>query len=71
MGAFARNRAERRKWWNEHLWLQILTIAVMCIALGLADGINVLVVLVATAVFCAVVYLLARLMLRWDPYDAS
>jgi Flp pilus assembly protein TadB len=66
MGAFARDRAERREWSNDHLWLQILTIAIMCVVVGIADGMNLVTVLVGTAVFCALVWALARLMLRGE-----
>jgi hypothetical protein len=41
----------------------MVTIAVLCIAVALAEGMNVA-VLLGTAVFLVIVYVLARLMIR-------
>lgn len=64
VGAFARNRDDRRRWWNDHLWLQMLTIAIICVAAGLGEGLNVVGVVVGTVAVVAAVYATARFMLR-------
>jgi hypothetical protein len=64
VGAFARNRVERKQWWDDRLWLQMVLIAVICIGSFSIVGMSSREMLVPTAVFLPVVYLLARLMLR-------
>lgn len=64
MGAFARDRRKHKQWWDEHLWLQMVTIAVLCIAVGAVEGVNLVPLLAATAVFLLVVYVVARIIIR-------
>jgi predicted PurR-regulated permease PerM len=63
MGAFSRNRAERKQWWNERLWLQMVLITIWCFVV-FAVFTDLLVALVVTAIFAPAVYVLARWMLR-------
>jgi membrane protein implicated in regulation of membrane protease activity len=63
MGAFARDRAERKQWWDDRLWLQMLLVTAICIAGSLLGGMGLPEALGFTAAFVAVVYLLGRLML--------
>jgi hypothetical protein len=64
MGAFARDRAARKQWWDDRLWLQMLLVAAICIAGSFLGGMGLAEALGFTAAFVAVVYLLARLTAR-------
>lgn len=63
MGAFARDRAERKQWWDERLWLQLVLIAGWCFLVFLVIAGFVLAV-VMTVVFVPVVYVVARWIIR-------
>lgn len=67
VGAFARDRAARKQWWDDRLWLQMLFIAAFCVGAGFLVGMGLVGTLVLTAVFIPIVYLLARFMIGREP----
>jgi hypothetical protein len=64
MGAVARDRGQRRQWWDDRLWLQMLLVTAVCIAGSLLGGMGVAGAVSFTAAFVAVFYMLTRLTAR-------
>lgn len=62
MGAFARDRGERKQWWDDHLWAQMLLIAGICVVAGLVVDLGLVGTAIFTVLFVSVTFGLSRAM---------